>query len=81
MQEALNCEPVFISNDINHQQMKTFSRPENFKLFYNIHYPILLMPNGQCFFKQCVGREKPRIDNGYMLSCDKSISSTNFKGV
>jgi putative protease len=28
-----------------------------------------------------VGCEKPRIDNGCMLSCDKSTTITNLKGV
>jgi putative protease len=41
----------------------------------------LLMTSRQCFFQQSVGCEKPRIDNGCMLSCDKSTSITNLKGV
>ena len=81
MKEAFNCEGAFISNEINHQQMKTIARPENFKLFYSIYHPILLMTSRQCFFQQSVGCEKPRIDNGCMLSCDKSTSITNLKGV
>jgi putative protease len=39
------------------------------------------MTSRQCFFQQSVGCEKPRIDNGCMLSCDKSTSVTNLKGV
>jgi len=81
MQEGFNCEGAFISNEINRQQMKTIARPENFKLFYSIYHPILLMTSRQCFFQQSVGCEKPRIDNGCMLSCDKSTSITNLKGV
>jgi len=81
MKETFNCEGAFISNEINHQQMKTIARPENFKLFYSIYHPILLMTSRQCFFQQSVGCEKPRIDNGCMLSCDKSTSITNLKGV
>jgi putative protease len=38
------------------------------------------MVSRQCFFQQSVGCEKPRIDNGCMLSCDKSTSITNLKG-
>jgi putative protease len=38
------------------------------------------MASRQCFFQQSVGCEKPRIDNGCMLSCDKSTSITNLKG-
>lgn len=81
MKESFDCEGAFISNEINHQQMKTIARPEKFKLFYSIYHPILLMTSRQCFFQQSVGCEKPRIDNGCMLSCDKSTSITNLKGV
>jgi putative protease len=81
LKESFNCEGAFISNEINRQQMKTIARPENFKLFYSIYHPILLMTSRQCFFQQSVGCEKPRIDNGCMLSCDKSTSITNLKGV
>ncbi|KGJ91778.1 peptidase U32 family protein [Colwellia psychrerythraea] len=81
MKESFNCSGAFISNEINRQQMKTIARPENFKMFYSVYHPILLMTSRQCFFQQSVGCEKPRIDNGCMLSCDKSTSITNLKGV
>ena len=61
--------------------MKNIARPENFKLFYSIYHPILLMTSRQCFFQQSVGCDKPRIDNGCMLSCDKSTTITNLKGI
>jgi putative protease len=50
-------------------------------MLYSVYHPILLMTSRQCFFQQSVGCEKPRIDNGCMLSCDKSTSITNLKGV
>ena len=81
LKEAGNCSGAFISNEINAQQIKNIARPENFSLFYSIYHPILLMTSRQCFFQQSVGCEKPRIDNGCMLSCDKSTSITNLKGV
>ena len=80
MKEELNCAGAFISNEINRQQIQTIARPENFELFYSVYHPILLMTSRQCFFQQSVGCEKPRIDNGCMLSCDKSTSITNLKG-
>lgn len=80
MQESANCSGAFISNEINRQQIQTIARPKNFKLLYSIYHPILLMASRQCFFQQSVGCEKPRIDNGCMLSCDKSTSITNLKG-
>ncbi|GHE81344.1 peptidase U32 family protein [Thalassotalea profundi] len=81
LQEQFNCNGAFISNEINKQQIKTIARPKNFKMMYSIYHPILLMASRQCFFQQSVGCEKPRIDNGCMLSCDKSTSITNLKGV
>ncbi|MBO1255747.1 U32 family peptidase [Alteromonas sp. 5E99-2] len=81
MQEEFDCSGAFISNEINKQQIQHIARPDNFKLFYSIYHPILLMTSRQCFFQQSVGCEKPRIDNGCMLSCDKSTSITNLKGV
>ncbi len=80
MQEAFNCSGAFISNEINRQQIRSIARPKNFKMLYSIYHPILLMVSRQCFFQQSVGCEKPRIDNGCMLSCDKSTSITNLKG-
>jgi len=80
LKEEFDCAGAFISNEINRMQMRNIARPENFKLFYSIYHPILLMTSRQCFFQQSVGCEKPRIDNGCMLSCDKSTSITNLKG-
>jgi putative protease len=81
MKEEFDCSGAFISNELNQQQIKNIARPANFKMFYSIYHPILLMTSRQCFFQQSVGCEKPRIDNGCMLSCDKSTSITNLKGV
>ncbi|NRA72503.1 MAG: U32 family peptidase [Gammaproteobacteria bacterium] len=81
MKEEFDCHGAFISNEINRAQIKNIARPDNFKLFYSIYHPILLMTSRQCFFQQSVGCDKPRIDNGCMLSCDKSTSITNLKGV
>ncbi|WP_111977406.1 peptidase U32 family protein [Algibacillus agarilyticus] len=80
LQEGFNCSGAFISNEINKQQIKSIPRPANFEMHYSIYHPILLMTSRQCFFQQSVGCEKPRIDNGCMLSCDKSTSITNLKG-
>ncbi len=80
MKEDFNCSGAFISNEINRQQMQTIARPENFKMLYSVYHPILLMTSRQCFFQQSVGCEKPRIDNGCMLTCDKSTSIKNLKG-
>lgn len=80
LKEEFDCSGAFISNEINKQQIRNIARPENFSLFYSIYHPILLMTSRQCFFQQSVGCEKPRIDNGCMLSCDKYTTITNLKG-
>ncbi|WOT04125.1 peptidase U32 family protein [Shewanella youngdeokensis] len=80
MQQNFDCYGAFISNEINKQQIKQIARPANFKMLYSIYHPILLMASRQCFFQQSVGCDKPRIDNGCMLSCDKSTTITNLKG-
>lgn len=80
MQESFDCSGAFISNEINRMQTKNIARPANFSMHYSVYHPILLMVSRQCFFQQSVGCEKPRIDNGCMLSCDKSTSITNVKG-
>ena len=81
MKEEFDCSGAFLSNEINKKQLKSIARPAHFKLFYSVYHPLLLMTSRQCFFQQSVGCEKPRIDNGCMLSCDKSTTITNLKGV
>ncbi len=80
LQQHFNCRGAFISNEISKQQIRHIARPKNFKMLYSIYHPILLMASRQCFFQQSVGCEKPRIDNGCMLSCDKSTTIKNLKG-
>jgi len=81
LQEELNCAGAFISNEINRLQIKKIARPDNFKLLYSIYHPILLMTSRQCFFQRTVGCEKPSIEDGCMLKCEKSTTITNVKGV
>jgi len=81
LQEELNCKGAFISNEINKMQIKSIRRPENFKLFYSIYHPILMMTSRQCFFQQTVGCKKPSIEDGCMLKCTKATTITNVKGI
>jgi len=81
LKEELNCKGAFISNEINRQQIKNIARPENFKLLYSIYHPILMMTSRQCFFQQTVGCKKPSIDDRCMLTCKKSTTITNAKGI
>ena len=81
LQEELNCAGAFISNEINRGQIKKIARPNNFKLIYSIYHPILLMTSRQCFFQRTVGCDKPSIEDGCMLKCEKSTTITNTNGV
>lgn len=81
LQEELSCAGAFISNEINRIQIKKIARPDNFKLIYSIYHPILLMTSRQCFFQRTVGCEKPSIEDGCMLKCEKSTTITNTSGV
>ncbi len=81
LQEELNCAGAFISNEINRIQIKKIARPDNFKLTYSIYHPILLMTSRQCFFQRTVGCEKPSIEDGCMLKCEKSTTITNTHGI
>ena len=81
LQEELNCAGAFISNEINRSQIRNIARPENFKLYYSIYHPILMMTSRQCFFQQTVGCKKPSIEDGCMLKCSKATTITNVKGI
>lgn len=81
LQEELNCAGAFVSNEINRHQIKSIKRPKNFKMLYSIYHPILMMTSRQCFFQQTVGCNKPRIEDGCMLKCQKATTITNVKGV
>ncbi|UCX04606.1 peptidase U32 family protein [Shewanella glacialimarina] len=81
LQERLNCAGAFISNEINRNQIKNIARPKNFKMLYSIYHPILMMTSRQCFFQQTVGCNKPSIEDGCMLKCEKATTITNVKGI
>ncbi|PMJ92121.1 peptidase U32 family protein [Vibrio sp. 10N.261.55.A7] len=81
LKEELDCAGAFISNEINKGQIRHIRRPENFKLFYSIYHPILMMTSRQCFFQRTVGCNKPSIEAGCMLKCEKATTITNVKGI
>ncbi len=81
LKEELNCAGAFISNEINRLQLRNIARPDDFKLYYSIYHPILMMTSRQCFFQQTVGCKKPSIEDGCMLKCDKATRVTNVKGI
>jgi putative protease len=76
-----NCLGAFVSNEINRNQIRNIARPENFKLVTSIYHPILMMTSRQCFFQRTVGCNKPSIEDGCMLKCEKATTITNVKGI
>ena len=81
LKENFNCYGSFISNEISKTQIKSVNRPENFKLYYSIYHPILLLTSRQCLLHQVIGCDKNRIDEECIQECDKSSSITNLKKV
>lgn len=81
LKEELNCAGAFMSNEINRLQLRNIARPENFKLYYSIYHPILMMTSRQCFFQPTVGCKKPSIEDGCMLKCEKATTIKSVRGV
>ncbi len=79
LKEKFNCYGAFISNELKQSQIKGIRRPDNFKLYYKIYHPIVLMTSRQCLFHQVSGCEKSKIDDTCMQQCERSASITNLK--
>jgi len=54
-------------------------KPVDFKLYYSIYHPIVLMTSRQCLFHQVTACEKFKIDDSCIQQCEKSASITNLK--
>jgi U32 family peptidase len=79
LKEFRTCSGAFISNEISLAQIRQLNRPEDFKLYYSIYHPIVLMTSRQCLFHQVVGCGKDRMDEACIPQCKKSTSVTNLK--
>jgi len=78
LKENFNCSGSFISNEISKIQIAGITRPEDFKLFYSVYHPVLLMTSRQCLTNQVSGCMKNSIDDS-CITCRKSSSITNMK--
>ena len=81
LKENFNCSGSFISNEINRHQISSIKKPDDFKLYYSIYHPIVLMTSRQCLYHQVVGCEKDSIDEECLATCSKSATITNLKKV
>jgi len=79
LKEMFNCSGAFISNEINKNQIKRIKKPDDFKLYYSIYHPIVLMTSKVCFFHQVTGCKKYIVDNSCIQKCEKSSFITNLK--
>ncbi len=80
LKEKFNCYGSFISNELNQNQLKNIKSPENFKLYYSILHPILLMKSRQCFHHQVIGCDKTSVSDECIQNCNKSSTITSLKG-
>ncbi len=81
LKENFNCYGAFISNELKKFQIKGIKRPEDFKLYYSIYHPIVLLTSRQCLFHQVTGCGKKRIDETCIQRCEKASAITNLKNV
>jgi putative protease len=80
LKENFNCQGSFISNEINKYQIKGITCPDDFKLYYSIYHPILLLSSRQCLLSSVIGCEKSAIDERCLQDCNRLSSITNLKG-
>lgn len=79
LKEKFNCYGAFISNELKQFQIKGIRRVDDFKLYYRIYHPIVLMTSRQCLFHQVTGCEKRKLDDTCMQQCERTASITNLK--
>lgn len=79
LKEKFNCCGAFLSNEINKEQLQRIHKPDDFKLYYSIHHPILLMTSRQCLMHQVTGCEKDYMDDLCLQECEQTASITNHK--
>jgi len=79
LKENFNGYGSFISNEISKHQIKSIIAPENFKLYYSIYHPIVLMTTRQCLLHQVIGCKKSTMDEECLQTCNKSSTITNLK--
>jgi len=79
LKEKFNCTGAFISNELSRDQIKKIVPPEQFRLYYSIYHPILLMTSRNCLFPQIEGCNKSSVDRECSLYCSRSTSITTLK--
>ncbi|OOZ38123.1 peptidase U32 [Solemya pervernicosa gill symbiont] len=78
LKESFNCSGAFISNEINRGQIRKMVKPDDFKIYYSIYHPIILMTSRACLFYQVTGCKKNIVDGACIQRCEKSSQITNM---
>ncbi len=79
MKEILSCSGAFISNELSKEQIENIVCPDDFKLYYSIYHPTLLLTSKQCLFHTTVGCQKKTTDKECLTKCEKNCAITNMK--
>lgn len=80
LQKEFNCKGAFISNEINKNQVRQITAPDNFELHYSLYHPSILMTGRQCFFHQTAGCQKKIIDQHCLTECSRKTTIKDLKG-
>ena len=80
LKEKFGCAGAFVSNELSRTQIGGIKKPADFKMFYRIFHPILLMTSRQCLFFNVTGCAKTEIDGDCLQGCTKTASITNPRG-
>ncbi len=79
LKENFNCSGAYVSNELNKTQLQNLKSPADFKLFYSIFHPIVLMTSRQCLFHQVTGCKKNSMDKECIQSCEKTATIRTIK--
>ncbi|GAF03655.1 peptidase U32 family protein [Saccharicrinis fermentans] len=80
VKEKFNASGAFISNELSRVQIKGIHKPTDFKLYYSIYHPNLLMTSRQCFTQQTIGCPKKFVDSYCIDQCEKYSTITHSTG-
>ncbi|MEI6696237.1 MAG: DUF3656 domain-containing protein [Bacteroidota bacterium] len=79
LKENFNCSGAYVSNELSKIQLQYLKSPKDFKLYYSIFHPIVLMTSRQCLFHQVTGCEKDSMDEECIQFCEKTATIRTVK--
>lgn len=80
LRDRFNCQGVFLSSELNREQLRSITDPIGVELCYSIYHPIRLMTTRQCVIQQTEGCYKDIIDRDCIDSCSRSSSIVDKRG-